>query len=235
MKSMTFSTRLVDRIPRVEGVKTYRFERIKQYTYEAGQWFVLTIPDADGYLTKHFTHSSSPTEGYLDFTTRLTGSPYKTVLDSLPVGTEVEMEGPFGSFTLREGARRLAFITGGIGITPVRSILRSLADTGSDIEVALLYGNQNMDTIPFRLELETLSSQLPGLRVTHVLVDPPLDWNGPTGYITQETVSAAIDDPADWTYYVSGPPSMVVAMKGVLDELGVNRRQMVLENFDGYE
>ncbi|MBU2601779.1 MAG: FAD-dependent oxidoreductase [Actinobacteria bacterium] len=235
MKSMTFSTRLVDRIPRVEGVKTYRFERLKQYTYEAGQWFILTIPDGEGYLTKHFTHSSSPTEGYLDFTTRLTGSLYKTALDSMPVGTEVEMEGPFGSFTLREGGQRLAFITGGIGITPVRSILRYLADTGSDMEVALLYGNQNEDAIPFRLELETFSSQLPGLRVTHALADPSPDWGGPTGYIGQETVSTALDDPAGWTYYVSGPPSMVAAMKGVLDKLGITRRQMILESFDGYE
>ncbi len=235
MKSMTFSTKLVDRIPRVDGVKTYRFDRIKQYEFEAGQWFVLTIPNGDGYLTKHFTHSSSPTEGYLDFTTRLTRSPYKTLLDSLPYGTEVEMEGPFGSFTLREDAKRLAFITGGIGITPVRSILRYLADTGSDIEVVLLYGNQSMDTIPFRLELETFSSQLAGLRVTHVLVDPPLDWDGPQGYIGLETVKAAIEDPAEWTYYVSGPPSMVVSVKGVLDELGIDRRRMVLENFEGYE
>jgi len=179
VKSMTFSTRLVDRIPRVEGVKTFRFERIKQYVFTAGQWFVLTIPEGDGYLTKHFTHSSSPTEGYLDFTTRLTGSQYKNALDALPVGTEVEIEGPFGEFTLRGEAKRVAFITGGIGVTPIRSILRLMADTGDHREVALLYGNKDYDSIAFRLELESFSAQLPNLKVAHVLSDPQPDWGRP--------------------------------------------------------
>lgn len=234
MKSMTFSTRLVDRIPRVEGVKTFRFERIKQYVFTAGQWFVLTIPEGDGYLTKHFTHSSSPTEGYLDFTTRLTGSQYKNALDALPVGTEVEIEGPFGEFTLRGEAKRVAFITGGIGVTPIRSILRLMADTGDHREVALLYGNKDYDSIAFRLELESFSAQLPNLKVAHVLSDPQPDWEGHRGFIRNEILDAELGNDAGWTYYVSGPPAMVAAMTELLTGRGVSRQEMVLENFAGY-
>ncbi|MHB9150375.1 MAG: ferredoxin--NADP reductase [Thermoleophilia bacterium] len=234
MKSMTFSTRLLERIPRVEGVKTFRFERIKQYNYTAGQWFVLTIPEGDSYLTKHFTHSSSPTESYIDFTTRLTGSQYKSTLDALPVGTEVEVEGPFGEFTLREDARRVAFLTGGIGITPIRSILRFMADTDDDREVALFYGNKDYDSIAFRLELESFASQLPHVKVVHVLSDPASDWEGHRGYIRDEVLEKELDGTDGWTYYVSGPPAMVTAMKDLLTGRGVGRREMVLENFEGY-
>lgn len=234
MKSMTFSTRLADRIPRAPGVKTFRFDRVRQYEFEAGQWFVLTIPFGDGYLTKHFTHSSSPTEGYLDFTTRLTGSEYKNALDDLPIGTEVEIEGPFGSFTLREDAQRVAFLTGGIGITPVRSILRYLADGGPDIEVALLYGNKDQESIAFRLELEAFEGQLPALKVAHVLTDPLPGWEGHRGYIRDDILEAELGDGAGWTYYLSGPPAMVAALKQVLSDRGVDRRRIVMENFEGY-
>lgn len=234
MKSMTFSTRLVDKIPRAEGVKTFRFDRVRQYEFEAGQWFVLTIPDGDAYLTKHFTHSSSPTEGYLDFTTRLTGSEFKTALDGLPLGTEVEVEGPFGAFTLREDAQRVAFLTGGIGITPVRSILRYLTDGGPDIDVALLYGNKDQDSIAFRLELESFESELPRLRVAHVLTDPQPGWEGHRGYIRDEILQAEIGEGRDWVYYISGPPAMVATLKQVLSDRGIDRRQIVMENFEGY-
>lgn len=234
MKSMTFSTRLLERIPRVEGVKTFRFQRIKQYNYTAGQWFVLTIPEGDSYLTKHFTHSSSPSESCIDLTTRLTGSQYKNTLDALPVGTEVEVEGPFGEFTLRDDARRVAFLTGGIGITPIRSILRFMADTGDDREVVLFYGNKDYDSIAFRQELESFSSQLPHVKVVHVLSDPAPDWEGHRGYIRDEVLETELEGADGWAYYVSGPPDMVTAMKDLLTGRGVGRREMVLENFEGY-
>ncbi|HZJ03255.1 MAG TPA: FAD-dependent oxidoreductase [Thermoleophilia bacterium] len=234
MKNMTFSTRLLERIPRVEGVKTFRFERIKQYEFLAGQWFVLTIPEGDGYLTKHFTHSSSPTEAYIEFTTRLTGSQYKNTLDALPVGTEVEVEGPFGEFALRDDATRVAFLTGGIGITPIRSILRFMADTGDQREVVLLYGNKDHESIAFRSELKNYAERLPRVKVVHVLSEPQPDWEGHRGLIRDEILEAELGDEGGWTYYISGPPGMVTAMKDLLTARGVGRREMVLENFEGY-
>jgi ferredoxin-NADP reductase len=234
MKSMTLSTRLVDRIPRVPDVKTFRFERIRQYEFTAGQWFVLTIPQGDGYLTKHFTHSSSPAETHIDFTTRMTGSDYKNALDELPLGAEVEIEGPFGAFTLKDDAPRVCFLTAGIGITPVYSILQDMADTGDDRETVLLYGNRDLDSIAFRFELDGLTARLPRLSVVHVLSDPSPDWDGHRGYIRDEVLDAELPESDGWTYYVSGPPDMVTSIKDLLSGRGVGRREMVLENFEGY-
>ncbi len=236
-----FITTLTDTIPRAPGTASFRFVRPADYQYTAGQWFILTIPGPNGPLTKHFTHSSAPTEPYLEFTTRLTGSKYKTALEQLPLGSEVEIEGPFGSFTLRPGLQRVAFLTGGIGVTPVRSILRHQADHAAsgiappDVDIVVVYGNEALGTITFRDELSELAEALPRLEVVHVLSDAGDDWKGWRGHVRGEILDAELAEPDRWTYYVSGPPGMVQAMREMLRARGIPRAQMVLENFEGYE
>ncbi len=124
----TFPSRLVEKIPRVADIVSFRFERPPGYEYLAGQWFIVTFSGPLGPYTHHFSHSNSPLEPELEFTTRLRGSEFKNALDTLAPGAEVELEGPYGAFTLPGGLERVAFIAGGIGITCVRSILRWLAD-----------------------------------------------------------------------------------------------------------
>ena len=231
---MTFATTLTERRPLTPGVSGFRFVRPDGYEFTAGQWFVLTIPSDDGPLTKHFTHSSSPTEPFLDFTTRLTGSQFKNALDALPVGAEVQMEGPFGTFVLRDGVMRVAFLTGGIGVTPVRSILRHLADGVAGAfpvpEIAIVLGNLSENTITFKDELESMAARIPGARVVHVLSQPSEVWEGHRGYISAEIIRIELADPSAWTYYVSGPPPMVEAMRSALGAFDIPRRQMVLED-----
>lgn len=251
MGKMTFATTLTETRPLTPGISGFRFVRPGDYEFTAGQWFVITIPSDDGPLTKHFTHSSSPTEPFLEFTTRLTGSQFKNTLDALPLGTEVQMEGPFGTFVLRDDVVRVAFLTGGIGVTPVRSILRCLADLSSSAaesaaadpgaaeafplrEITVFLGNVSENTITFRDELESIVATLPGTHLVHVLSQPSAGWEGRQGYISADTVRAELADPGSWTYYVSGPPPMVEAMRSLLTGLDIPRKQMVLENFEGY-
>jgi ferredoxin-NADP reductase len=257
---MTFATTLTESRRLTPGVCCFRFVRPDGYEFTAGQWFVITIPSDDGPLTKHFTHSSSPTEPFLEFTTRLTGSQFKNALDALPLGTEVQMEGPFGTFVLRDGVARVAFLTGGIGVTPVRSILRYLTDLRASVaagsagssapgsasggpgtaeafplpEIAVFLGNLSEDTMTFRDELESMAATLPGTRVVHVLSQPSEDWHGHRGYISADIVRGELADPGSWTYYLSGPPPMVEAMRSFLSGFDIPRKQMVLENFEGY-
>lgn len=255
MGKMTFATTLTETRPLTPGVCSFRFVRPDGYEFTAGQWFVITIPSNDGPLTKHFTHSSSPTEPVLEFTTRLTGSQFKNALVALPLGAEVQMEGPFGTFVLRDGVVRVAFLTGGIGVTPVRSILRYVADLHASVagsaagraagdpgaagalplpEIAIFLGNLSEDTITFRDELESMAATLPGARVVHVLSQPSEGWHGHRGYISGDIVRGELADPGSWTYYLSGPPPMVEAMRSLLGGFDIPRKQMVLENFEGY-
>ena len=261
MGTMTFATTLTESRRLTPGVCAFRFVRPDGYDFTAGQWFVITIPSDDGPLTKHFTHSSSPTEPFLEFTTRLTGSQFKNALDALPLGAEVQMEGPFGTFVLREGVARVAFLTGGIGVTPVRSILRSLADLRASAaagsagsaaadrevvgnrgsaesfslpEITVFLGNTSEDTVTFGGEFESIAATLPGTRVVHVLSQPSEGWRGHRGYISADIVRGELGDPGSWTYYISGPPPMVEAMRSILGAFDIPRKQMVLENFEGY-
>jgi glycine betaine catabolism B len=246
MSEQTIATTFVEKIPRSPGTASFRFVRPSGYAFTAGQWFILTVPSAAGPLTKHFTHSRSPTEGFLEFTTRLTGSEYKQAVEALSPGSEVQIEGPYGAFILKEEAARVSFLTGGIGITPVRSILRDLADSvrlgrpgagaRSLPNISVFYGNTNEDSITFGDELSAISDAHEGNpRLVHVLSDPSDGWHGYRGYIRKEVLQAELVDIGSWTYYVSGPPAMVEVMRVMLSELGVTRRQMVLENFEGYQ
>lgn len=238
MGKTIFATTLTATRPLTPGIRGFRFVRPVTYEFTAGQWFVITIPSEDGPLTKHFTHSSSPTEPFLEFTTRLTGSQFKNALEALPVGAEVQMEGPFGTFVLRDGVVRIAFLTGGIGVTPVRSILRYLADGGAGDspvpEIAVFLGNLSEDTITFKDDLESMAASLTGARVVNVLSAPSEGWDGHRGYITADIIRQELADPSSWTYYVSGPPPMVEAMRSALGAFDIPRKQMVLENFEGY-
>ena len=219
---------------------SFRFERPKSYEYRAGQWFVITFPGPTEPYTHHFSHSNSPLEPELEFTTRLRGSEFKKALDALPLGAQVELEGPYGAFTLPDEPEQVAFIAGGIGITCVRSILRYLAERQDAPEhaprsIVLLFANRSEDSIPFRDELKQLETRLPGLRVVHVISEPKEDWQGYRGHIDQAVLSRELPQPPSWTYYVSGPPRFSQSMQEQLIASGVGSGSIKVESFDGYE
>ena len=242
MTSTVFATRLMEKIPRAGDIVSFRFERPEGYQYLAGQWHVVTIPVSPEPLTHHFTHSSSPTEPFLEFTTRMRGTQFKNALDSLPLGVQVEMEGPFGSFTLATASatatgdrRPLVFITGGIGITPVRSILRWQVDTGSALPEVLLYANSSENAIAFRDELDGMAATLPDIRVVHIVSRPSPAWIGRQGHVDAEMLADELGDVASHMYYVSGPPPMVLALRDTLVAHGVDRGSVKTELFEGYQ
>lgn len=230
---------------------TFQFERPHEYQFEAGQWFVITFPGPGEHWVHHFSHSSSPTEPFLEFTTRLRGSEFKNALDALAVGAEVEVEGPYGTFTLGEDPGPVAFISGGIGITCVRSILRWLAGCQEGrmngapsaqalpeqmpSRIALIYANRSEESIPFREELREIEKTLPTLRVVHVLSNPGLDWPGHRGHVDEDILAQELREPHLWNYYVSGPPSLGRSMVELLLEWGVRSEAIKLERFEGYE
>ncbi len=229
-----FTTRLTEKIPRAADVVSFRFERPPDFDYRPGQWAVLTIPGPDGTMTHHFTYSSSPTEPWLEMTTRLRGTPFKNALDALPLGAEVTMAGPNGFFTLGDKVPRAAFLAGGIGITTVRSILRALADRGMDRPLLLLYGNHDEGGIAFGDELVDIGRVLPGLRVVHVLSDPGPAWTGDRGFIDATLVQREAQPLTDWHFFLSGPPPMVESLKTMLGGLGVPRESVSTEEYLGY-
>ncbi len=239
MTSMTFTGTLIDKVTRTPDAVSYHFTRPPDYRFTAGQSYSITIPSPEGPLQHRFSHADSPSEPFTELTTRLTGSPFKNALDSLPLGSEATFRGPAGRFVFRYEAPRIVFLTGGIGITPVRSMLRYLVDTKGagrtpGQELLLFYGCLTELGIVYRDELDEFARVLPGLRVVYVITEPIKVWTGPTGFITAELIAEEVPEPAECTYYVAGPPPMITAMDKVTAQLRIPATQMVKENFAGY-
>ena len=238
-----FETGVLEVIGHTPDIKTFRFDVSgrKDVRYKAGQYFFVTIK-IDGHEAEHhFTISSSPTEtekkGYLEFTKRITASDYSQALDRIKPGDWARLQGPEGDFTLPSRISNLAFLSGGIGITPLRSMLRYIADRGLEYDVVLLYGNNTWDNIAFRDELKQIASTHKSIRVEYVLSGPdfPPAWKGEKGFITGELVTELVPGYEDRTFYLSGPLKMVLALEKQLAAVNIRRKQVKRDYFPGYD
>ena len=112
-------------------------------------------------------------------------------------------------------------IAGGIGITPMMSMVRTLADQGDQRPVFLLYASRDWDSVTFREELEVLKGRV-DLTIVQVLANPPADWRGERGFITAEMFKRYLPTPyADHEYFICGPGVMMDAIEKALGELNV--------------
>lgn len=228
--SVRHEVRLLGHEPCGDDVLMLRFSRPDGYEFAPGQWFTLTIPTAEGKQTKTFSHCSAPADQYLEMTTRLSGSSFKKALAALCPGDKAVLMGPGGHLALSPDSERVCFLVGGVGITPVRSILRDAAHNGRTFADALLvYGNRNADCVPFAHEFERMADH--GVRLAVVYEHPPQGWLGPSGFITAETVDSLLSTRDDVPFFVAGPPVMVSAMERVLDELEVPDDLRRIERF----
>jgi ferredoxin-NADP reductase len=163
---------------------------------------------------------------------------FKRVLGTLTPGSEVKIEGPFGSMTLhRKTTRPAVFLAGGIGITPFRSMLCQAATSPEARRIFLFYSNRRPEDTAFLAELQELAQKRPGFALIPTmtnLVDSKTAWNGEEGYITRDMLAKHVSDLAEPIYYIAGPPALVMAMKDMLSEAGVDENDINSEDFSGY-
>jgi ferredoxin-NADP reductase len=232
---MRFEARVSDIVTRTYNVKSFRFPKPDSFSYKAGQFVFVTIKSGAQQLRKHFTLSSSPTEAeFMEFTKKITDHPFSLALTALNIGDTVNIDGPYGDFTFEGEFDRVGMLSGGIGITPLRSICKYCTDTQSKTKITLLYGNRTEKDIVFREELEEMEQKNKNLKVVFTLDQASQSWNGYTGLINEEMVKNEIPDYAETVFYVCGPPSMVEAIGSLLRELGVLESRIKRERFSGY-
>jgi ferredoxin-NADP reductase len=219
----------------VPGVATFMFSRPEGYGFDPGQFLSLTLDTREAIQTKHFTICSAPGDPGLAITTRLTGSAFKDALLALQPGNTVTVTSPRGTMTLRRDDTKVAFLVGGIGVTPARCILRDAVQRGVGPTFLVFYGNLDQDSIPFKAEFEGYEREHREISFVNVLAEPKPGWTGETGFITAEIVRRHTDPLDGWHWVVAGPPAMVDAMKRVLSELDVPAERVSMELFAGYE
>jgi len=145
---------------------------------------------------------------------------------------------PYGSFTFEGEYEKIAFLSGGIGITPIRSMCKFATDTGLPTDIVLLYGNNREEDIIFRQDFDEMQSVNKNLRVVYTLTSPDIDkksWQGRSGYIDDEMIKEEIPDYKERVFYVCGAPGIVENLVNILkDRLGIQENKIRLENFVGY-
>lgn len=224
-----------------EEASTFFFTPEGPVTYSPGQHIILRLPidrpDERGTI-RTFTLSSSPTEERLSITTKRGPSSFKQALFGLPVGTVIEARGPAGNFVLHEKETRTQImLTGGIGITPVRSMLKYALDKHLSISIVLLYSNKIPEEIVFRRELESLVTNLSNFTLVETMTRPEESkesWQGKVGRIDERLIRNYTTDMGNTLFYTCGPKAMVDAMVELLNSLGVPRTNIILEQFPGY-
>ncbi|MCK4905718.1 FAD-dependent oxidoreductase [bacterium] len=236
MKTITFETKIIDIIQRTHDVKSFRFKTEESVNFKPGQFFFVTIKIDGEEKTKHFSFSNSPTEkDYLEFTKRITDSDYSKALDKLKVGDWAKLRMPLGKFTFEGEYPKIVFISGGIGITPIRSICKFATDKKIPTDIILLYGNRTEKDIAFRDDIAEMQKLNKNLRVIYTLDNPSKKWEGRTGHINDEMIKEEISDFQERVFYICGPPKMVEMLRGILkDKLSVAAEKIKIENFSGY-
>ena len=234
--------KLKNKMELAEGTMGFYFEKPPGFQFKAGQfgdWTLIDPPetDAEGNF-RTFTIASAPAEEDLMVATRMRDTAFKRVLRSAPAGTEVELDGPFGSMALHEDRGRPAvFLAGGIGITPFRSMsLQAMRETQSP-RLYLFYSNRRPEDAAFLSEFVPLEKQNPGFKLIATMTDltnSTKAWNGETGHIDGAMLSKYLPDLAAPIYYTAGPPPMVAAMRKMLSGAGINAQNIRYEDFVGY-
>jgi propane monooxygenase reductase component len=214
---------------------TLRLVEPSELRYFPGQYVDVTVTDHG--VTRSFSMANTPTAapGTLEFVIKVyPDGRFSSLLAGghLSVGARVEVVGPYGVFTLREGGdARIVLVGGGAGMAPVLALLRALAERESTRDVVLYYGARTTKDLCFEDELHELEQRLPSFRYVPALSEPDgADWDGETGFVT-DVLKKREESLAGAHAYVCGPPPMVEAAMPVLAALGVEERRIYYDKF----
>jgi ferredoxin-NADP reductase len=226
-----------------EGTMAFCFGTDGQpFVFKPGQCVRITLldplyKDKKG-DARDFSIASSPGEPSLMIATRMTGSAFKRSLADLPVGSGVQVNGPYGEFLLNVDPMRPAvFLAGGIGITPFRSMIKHTIEQHSPQRLTLVYSNRTPDDAAFLDELQDLEKEHPNFRLIATMTQPQnpgKTWTGRTGYVDVQFVKDHLRDQTPSVYYVAGPPRFVSAIAEALATAGVKEGDIRTDEFFGY-
>lgn len=218
------------------------FKPPQKLAYTPGQYLEWTIPhshsDSRG-NRRYFTLASSPTEDAIHLAVKFSekGSSFKKALYNLDPKTVVSAGQLAGDFTLpKDQSIKLAFIAGGIGITPFRSMIKYLMDKKERRDIVLLYANKTKEDIAYKEFFDRASEEI-GLKIVHILSESNLtssDFNFRTGLMGQSTIEAEVPDFKERFFYLSGPHRMVTDFALIIKDMGVKGSHIKKDFFPGF-
>jgi len=237
-----YTVKLKERREVAKNTMAFLVEKPDGFDFSGGQSADVTLinppeTDAEG-NTRALSIASAPLEHDLMFVTRLRDTAFKRVLKSMPLGSEIKIDGPFGSMTLhKKTARPGVILAGGIGITPFRSMLVQATRTNTGHHLIVFYSNRRPEEAAFLAELRDLAKQHPNFTLVATMTgieESKVSWTGETGYINKEMLAKYVKDLTEPVYYAAGPPALVAGMRKMLVEAGADQDEIRSEDFSGY-
>jgi len=205
------------------------------FTFQPGQFAWLTLNITPLSMREHpFSMSSSGDRAdRLEFGIKANGDFTSRIKDVQP-GTRAYLDGPYGVFTTERywDSAGFVLIAGGVGITPIFSILLTAVERNDDRPFLLIYAASSWEDITYREELEALKEAL-DLAIVYVLRKAHDDWEGETGYVDQAVLEKHIPrHRGSRHYFVCAAPVMMDAVERALFELEVPVTNVHMEHFD---
>jgi ferredoxin-NADP reductase len=240
--NMKTTTKLVRKEQVAEGTMAFYFEKPQGFEFKAGQTMDITLinpaeTDGEG-NSRTFSIATAPEDEQIAFATRMRDTAFKRNMKNMVEGTEVEVEGPFGSFTLHNDTSKAAvFLVGGIGITPFHSMVKHATLNNLPHKIYLFYSNRRPEDAAFLRELTDWQQQNSNYKLIATMTEAEKSaqtWSGETGYIDKAMLAKYLPDLNSAIYYIAGPATMVAALHKMLNDAGVNDDYIKIEEFAGY-
>jgi len=230
--------RFLEQIKRTESVSSFRFIPQEKIDFVSGQFLrVFFDPDnpQNKELNKFLSFSCAPGKEYFEVSKKNSGSAFCQRLFGLQPDDPVLIKAPMGKCVLKAEQKKICFLIGGIGITPVISMLETICQQKLDHDTVLIYSNLTEDGIAFRPELDQWAADCPTIKVVHTVVDEPPKSEGVlSGLIDQEMITSQVPGVLARDIFIFGPPVMVDAIKNLCKDLGISDDKINLERFIGY-
>ena len=230
-KSMTCET---------EQVCNFVFTPDKKLHFQPGQYLEWTLPlktpDSRG-NRRYFTIASAPSDEEIHLGVRLDRahtSAFKKQLLEMKPGDDLVASHLAGEFTMpKDATQKMVWIAGGIGVTPFRSMIRELANTGGKRDVHLFYCANTESDFAYKNEFTEWCSRI-GVCTSYVVAKPTPTWTGMSGYLTREMIEKKTPDYLSRLFYFSGPPMMVENYVKLVKTMGVPKKQIKTDYFPGF-
>ncbi|HET7561522.1 MAG TPA: FAD-dependent oxidoreductase [Rhodanobacteraceae bacterium] len=228
----SYDVKLLRKREVAEGTTEFTLEKPPGFEYRAGQFGDLVLPPSTGLddsNNKHgFSFVSAPFEDTLRMATRMRGSAFKNAAAKVPEGTMVKLLALWGDFTLQKSTHAPAvFITGGIGITPVRSIVAQATHDHTAHKLTLIYANRTPALAAYTDDFQSFAAANPNFSFVPV-------YTATQGHVNADTIRQHVPDIEASRFYLSGPEGMVKAMRALLMEVGADEDNIRTEEFEGY-
>lgn len=234
--------RLKEKVLVADYVYDFIFELDKKFRFTPGQYLEWTLahasPDSRG-NRRYFTIASSPTEPELHMGVKFYPNPssFKKGLLEMQPGDIVVGSQLSGDFVLpKNPAQKLVFVAGGIGITPFRSMVKYLVDTGEKRDIVMFYSNKCGSDIAYEDIFDDAAKKI-GMRTVCTLTDVAsvsTEWTGKTGYVDAKMIKEEVPDYRERLFFLSGPHSMVAAFEETLKKMGIPKAHIKTDYFPGF-